>query len=568
MAVLPLMAAVTWLGCGSTALSTELFGDGELAGSGAAIAGSGAAGQRAGAPAEGTAGVGRGGAGRIATTPLAGNGSLPLGGIGGFPTTPPNGKFDGGLPLPPITFPNMPTDAGVATQVACSADSTYRGSVVIRSAADITRIKGCRRITGDLQIAAAAITDLQGLEGLQEVDGMLQIAPMLPARAGDAPGAGVSALTDLSGLSGLTTLGALDLDYLSITSLAAFGHLQSASIVHFSHLDGLLDLSGLGSLGSDVQIEISDSASLMTLNGLQFQHARTLTLSDDPKLVDLTGAVGSDGVGLGELSLTNLPSLTRLTGLESAPAATSIQIQQCDALLDLSGLDQLQTIGNLTLVDDQRFATLSGAPLLSAIRQALVLNRLPAFSSAVGLSKLTTMQELQVSATRVLTSLTGFESVTALSSLEVSDNVALQNLKGIDNVKQIDSVMLTRNSALQSLDGLPKLDRLQQLMLDSNPLLTSLAALSSYLMIDAISVTSDEALVDFSGLEQLSTVANTFTITGDSSLTSLHALKSLTKIGSLQLARNQRLPQCEIDWLTAQAHIATVMGDGPQGTCP
>jgi hypothetical protein len=61
-------------------------------------------------------------------------------------------------------------------------------------------------------------------------------------------------------------------------------------------------------------------------------------------------------------------------------------------------------------------------------------------------------------------------------------------------------------------------------MIDSNPVLTSLAALASYQMIDALSVTSDEALADFEGLEQLIAVANAFTITGDSSLTSLHAL--------------------------------------------
>jgi hypothetical protein len=132
----------------------------------------------------------------------------------------------------------------------------------------------------------------------------------------------------------------------------------------------------------------------------------------------------------------------------------------------------------------------------------------------------------------------------------------------------MDTVSILGNPTLQSLAGLPMLQHLASLELDDNPLLSSLSALGGYEAIDSLTVNSSRSLTGFEGLEQLGTVAGVFTVVNNPGLTSLHALKALTKVSTLSFTRNERLSQCELDWLTQQTHSPAIMGDGPQGACP
>jgi hypothetical protein len=654
---LQLMAALGSVACGSTGLPTELSGSADQSHLSDPVLVAGGTGAPVRAVDGGTAAA----AGGAARNGQGGAGGTrgPVAGSGGVTTQPMRPDAGVGLPPPMVTRPPVLPDGGVPGDVQpCLTSDTFDGLVTIQSRDDIARFKACRQIAGDLFIVTLTLEDLHGLEGLQVIYGQLVIAPALPGNPDPALSA-KSALTTLSGLEGLTSVGGLDLEYLSVPTLAPLARLQSAPNVKLVELNalkdltglqnagwtsavisdnaqlqslnglnsptgaltvelsrdpklqdltalsgmqsvgeltlsdlpalstlaglkslmnatvlsvdgcsGLSDLSGLGSLGSIGAVTLSNNASLQTLMGLSTQHMSLLSVSNCPKLQNLKGAMGSDGTGPDSLQLSSLPALKSLAGLENARTSQLVQIDQCDALVDLSGLDQLQTVSSLMITNCSHLQNLKGAGELKTIDQVFSLDRLPALSSVAGMSKLAQVTSLEVSMTNVLPNFAGFDALVSLSGLYAASNAALQNLKGLEHLVAIDAVILENNPSLQSLDGFPMLDHLTSLDLEANPLLSSVSALGSYKAIDALTVNSSGSLTGFDGLDQLGTIAGTLNVVGNSSLSSLHGLKSLTKVGTLAFQSNERLSQCELNWLTQQTHSPAIMGDGPQGPCP
>ena len=97
----------------------------------------------------------------------------------------------------------------------------YAGSVSINDSADILALAGVTQITGDLTIGGSSLTDLSGLECLNQVDGYVRIYNSYSIETL----AGLEALTSIGGylrISGntvLTTIANLQsLDYIGVSS--------------------------------------------------------------------------------------------------------------------------------------------------------------------------------------------------------------------------------------------------------------------------------------------------------------------------------------------------------------
>ena len=123
--------------------------------------------------------------------------------------------------------------------------------------------------------------------------------------------------------------------------------------------------------------------------------------------------------------------------------------------------------------------------------------------------------------------------------------MALANLTGLSGVQQLNQLSVSGNASLKNLQGLA-LRTVAELGIDNNG-----------------------ALADLTGLETLTSVSSTLSVQSNPSLISLRALSGLTSAGSMYVADNRRLPQCEVEWLAKRLNLPVSMDipNGPPGTC-
>jgi hypothetical protein len=168
----------------------------------------------------------------------------------------------------------------------------------------------CLRKVGGLQILNnAELTDLDGLQNLNTVEGYLSI--------GDNP-----LLQDLSALGGLTHVGVLSVsDNPSLTSLAGLEGLTSIpGFVHVWNNDALTNLTGLSGLttiGDDGWLDITHNDQLTSLAGLDsLTTLRELRVYDSLVFSSFAGLESL--TDLRELVLFNNPALSRCDAEEFA----------------------------------------------------------------------------------------------------------------------------------------------------------------------------------------------------------------------------------------------------------
>ncbi|MEZ4449958.1 MAG: hypothetical protein R3B09_10810 [Nannocystaceae bacterium] len=241
-----------------------------------------------------------------------------------------------------------------------------------------------------------ALTDLGGL-------GRVRVAPTiildslpileLPALAPDYAGIGSLSLHDLPEI--------VDLDLLaSWPSVPNAGDNLAVSV---SELPKLTSVTGLvGPLGppspeTTVHLRLTALPSLTSLEGVEAVRTGYVWLVDLPKIPSLAPLAGLqvahtlevnrapllgslDGLQAltktGDLRLLGLPGLASLAGLEGLETASRLQLGGCvegdglAGIVDLSGLDTLTTVGDLLLVNNPALAALTGAPALSQVWRA------------------------------------------------------------------------------------------------------------------------------------------------------------------------------------------------------
>jgi len=489
------------------------------------------------------------------------------------------------------------------------------GDVYIHASAlrDLRGLEALRVIDGVLSIAAsndssdtsglAAPVDfesLAGLEGLQSVGTLaLSTLPITTLRelSGLQSGAtlmidALPALRDLSGLDkvswdtvrllqflGLQTLDGLhvsasatEVTLMGLISLRNLAGLQGLSMVDqltISGCDALRDLSGLRAAVSVGALTIEANAHLRTLDGLALRgSAQTISLAHDPELTNIAVLIDPSAPRIGSLRLRDLPALKDLSGLQDLQEAGSFFIENCPGLTDLSGLTRLKTVGQLELRQCANLQNLQGAAAIESITMELDLVDVPALTSLQGLTKLKHVARLAISKASALQDLVGLEGQVVVGTLEVSEDNGLQTLRGLENILELNDLTIDSNALLQNLLGLPAVDHLGAVYLTRNPQLSDLRGLTALRTVDKLFIGSNALLTGLAGVESLRSVSMVLEITDNDSLASLRAFAALDHVGLLDVVHNPRLPQCEVDWLTQQVHLATSTGvNGFQGTC-
>ncbi len=304
-----------------------------------------------------------------------------------------------------VVFPDPLDGDGVVSEAAdiddlCPCYTAISGSLRIRNIEDTTDLSGlsCIESVGGLLVSSnKSLTSLDGLEGLEIVEGSVLIQDN-------------TQLSSLSGLSALDTIAGT----LSVTGNTA-----------------LIDLSGMESLAS--------------ISG-------ALTISDN----DAMTGIGLDALeGVGKLDISSCPSLISVSGMSSLVEVDhALSIEGCTKLttIDLPALTSVG--GDLYLYNNAALADVS-APLLSDVQGELRLHWVAKVTDLDGLSGVRLVgDDLVLWGNADLSDVTGLHTVEQIggdliiknnTDLPTADAEAMRDAIGTDNIR--GSVTISGNGS-------------------------------------------------------------------------------------------------------------------------
>ena len=202
--------------------------------------------------------------------------------------------------------------------------------------------------------------------------------------------------------------------------------------------------------------------------------------------------------------LNFISSVTRITG--------DMQISYCPNIVDLTGIDQLDTING-----------------------SLILENNPKLLSCHGMEGLPSLINITVNGNSSMQSLTGLENVSTVSGkLTVLSNPQLTSLQGLNGIETITGGLdIYGNPLLSNLNGLTSLKSLPGILSLTNlPELTSLAGLSQLKdTVNSIYITKCDKLPDLSGLNSLGAISNDLRLINCSGMKNLQGLAKIDTIG-------------------------------------
>ncbi len=156
-------------------------------------------------------------------------------------------------------------------------------------------------------------------------------------------------VNDITALENLTQLNGLIVQNSALTSLEGLNNLSvingDLKIGPNSSLTNINALSQLTTVNAgNGGIIIQDNEQLVNLVGLQnITTARYITISENASLLNLDGLQGLETLSL-RLQISHVPNLQSLAGLDNFSSVDNLTIQYCPALETLEGLNELAVI--------------------------------------------------------------------------------------------------------------------------------------------------------------------------------------------------------------------------------
>jgi hypothetical protein len=454
---------------------------------------------------------------------------------------------------------------------------------------DLTLLSALQHVTGTLEVDTD-VGSLHGLEALTTVDAGLTVHANVPntdplsslASVGDSFSVyGGSAMTSVR-VPKLTTAGAVLIEpqassQPTITDVE-LPALQSTkwdfSIYDDSAVSGIVTLTApaLVTVGGNLGIEYLGLSSISAFGALQ-SVGGNLVISGLPSLAQLGGFGSLTQVG-GSLSISFCPALTSIGGFQALTSAGSLGLSNLSSLTSFSGLASLATVG-------------PPPPAAKITSASLYLDTLPKVTDLTGLKGLqASSQSVHVKGLDGLKSLAGLEALTTIGGdLYVTKNPSLVTLGGLDSVTSIGGLVAIQvNGSLKTIGSLNAVTTIGAngpageggVKVEYDNALVTLDAFNGVTQMPngaSIAVDNDATLVALDAFGSLQTLGGQLFVSALPKLKTLAAFGSLTSAGSLDIESDPHLPTCQANAIltTLQAHgftgKTTIQQDGP-GTCP
>lgn len=418
------------------------------------------------------------------------------------------------------------------TELECAG--VREGDVTVTTRAELDRLRGVGLVTGDLIVACPECESLEALDCLAEVGKMLAVA-------------GCDRLESLSGLSRLRRLGLLQANGgLGIGfCFAPFEPLGNAR---------LRTLEGLGPLERvEGRVHVFDNPVLGDLAGIA-------------PVLDVAGAFYIEGN-------PSLESLESLRGLRSVRAGLSVTDN--DALVDLTGLDDVWAVGNLAVSNNDSLRTLAGlndfldltwTPLI-AVYGNPVLEDVSQLSRIGGV-----LHGIRFIDNDALGEVVLSESIEIVESdVTIHDNARLERFE-LPSLAYAGDISIQKNPVLSTLDiGAPV--ALRNLILTENGSMTDTSSFDEVRLAEGYVLIGRNPELETVTLPELQEVSDFFEVSSNPVLTGLD-LPAFRSAGRVSISYNPELPSCLVD--SVLAAIATESAglscdnapDGCEVACP
>ena len=284
------------------------------------------------------------------------------------------------------------------------------------------------------------------------------------------------------------------------------------------------------SLGGQGIVSVPDLSALTGLTSLNLNRCKALQ--------DVSGLSGL--TGLTSLNLSSCEALQDVSGLSGLTGLTSLNLSSCEALQDVSGLSGLTGLTSLTLSSCDALQDVSGLSGLTGLT-SLNLSSCDALQDVSGLSGLTGLTSLNLCWCDALQDVSVLSGLTGLTSLNLSMCEALQDVSVLSGLTGLTSLNLSMCKALQDVSVLSGLTGLTSLTLNSCDALQDVSVLSGLTGLTSLDLCWCKALQDVSGLSGL-TGLTSLDLSGCKALQDVSVLSGLTGLTSLDLSMCPYVP--------------------------
>jgi len=243
--------------------------------------------------------------------------------------------------------------------------------------------------------------------------------------------------------------------------------------------------------------------------------------------------------------LTDYPNCTSLIGLTISGSVS-----------DLIGMENISSVGYLLINNNNALTNLMGLNNLETIWGCFEIENNTALTSFEGLDKLAIVDEnVVIHNNDSITNFHGLDSLVIIRSfLRITDNDALISLNGFENLGNLEYgfIEIHDNISLISLSGLSKITTIGgHLTIRGNESLTSLNGLESLtsLLYNGFAITDNNALVSLEALENIHSINGPIVISNNAMLTNLIGLENIgpENITYLEIHNNPQLSHCEVN---------------------
>jgi hypothetical protein len=374
--------------------------------------------------------------------------------------------------------------------IGCGVEDVITGGpVTLRQDTDFDALADVTCIDGDLLVVGSESTRLPALPALATVTGSVIVA-------------GNPNLESLDGLRAIRDVGGKYMvqGNAALTDVAALGLLRRFQGLALVGNDSLTDLAGLDPFTElPGGLQIANNSSLVSLHGLEHVTrglrdrvtiSSNRSLSDIGALSNLRSVVLLEFIGNPALATVSLPSLERvevyvnvannvaLTTL-SLPALTTtagLQVRMNPTLTEVD-LPELSLSGTTAFEQNLMLSEL-GAPKLAYVSGDLVVTNSARLTHIRAPALVAVGGQVQLNQLPGLTSLEGLEQLSSIGGTFTLQSCALvQSFAGLGSLVDVANLTVSRNQALNSFAGLDSFQKVGgNLVISMNPALSLAAA--------------------------------------------------------------------------------------------
>ena len=167
-----------------------------------------------------------------------------------------------------------------------------------------------------------------------------------------------------------------------------------------------------------------------------------------------------------------------------------------------------------------------------------------------GLNNVDTIGELIIHVNENLSDLSGFEKLKCIKDglLQISDNNSLNSLTGLDSLNYVEKdIIISFNEQLISIDGLESISTAESITIEYNSSLSNITGLQNLSEVTADFIIQENGSIqDLVGLETLTTVGGDLIIKENANLVSINGLNGIDSISHLYITNNELLYNCNI----------------------